>query len=94
MNKSFTVEVAYALPDKQRILTVEVVDGTTFEMAIRQSGILTEFPEINLATVAVGVFGKRRQLTDVVLAGERIEIYRALKIDPKDARRAKAKKRM
>jgi putative ubiquitin-RnfH superfamily antitoxin RatB of RatAB toxin-antitoxin module len=92
MNKLIKIEVAYAMPDKQCILTVEVVAETTIEMAIISSGILTRFPGIRLQTAGVGVFGKRRQLSDAVQDGDRIEIYRPLMIDPKDARRAKAVK--
>ena len=92
MNKLLNIEVAYAMPDKQCILTVEVVSGTTIEMAIKCSGILTRFPKIRLETAGVGVFGKHRQLSNVVHDGDRIEIYRPLLIDPKDARRAKARK--
>ena len=89
MNKLFTVEVAYAMPDKQCILKVEVEPGTTIEMAIKRSGILSQFPGMNFESV--GIFGKRKSLSDLVHDGDRIEIYRSLKIDPKDARRAKAK---
>jgi len=92
MNKHFYVEVAYAMRDKQCVLKVEVASGTTIEMAIHCSGILKQFPTIHLETAEVGVFGKRRQLSDGVHEGDRIEIYRPLMIDPKDARRAKAKK--
>lgn len=93
MKTFLTIEVAYAMPDKQCILTLEVASQTTIEMAIKQSGILTKFPSLHMGTIQVGVFGKRRQLLDVVQDGDRIEIYRPLTIDPKDARRAKAKKR-
>ncbi len=87
------VEVAYAKPDQQRIVTVEVEAGCTIEMAILRSGIVSLFPEIDLTKQKVGIFGKHRELTDVVGEGDRIEIYRPLIIDPKEARRAKAKKR-
>ena len=86
------IEVAYARPDKQIILTVEVEEQSTIETAIQRSGILTAFPEINLAKQSVGVFSKPRSLSDLVEEGDRIEIYRPLIIDPKEARRAKAKK--
>lgn len=86
------VEVAYARPDTQRILGVEVEAGCTIETAIRNSGILDLFPEIDLATQAVGIFSKARRLSDLVNAGDRIEIYRPLVIDPKEARRARERK--
>ncbi|TAK76445.1 MAG: RnfH family protein [Gammaproteobacteria bacterium] len=85
------VEVAYAGRDRQEILAVEVKEGSTIETAIQQSGILALFPEIDLAKQKVGVFSKQKDLTDIVREGDRIEIYRPLIIDPKEARRAKAK---
>ena len=88
----YKIEVAYALPDRQVILAVDVEQGSTIEHAIKQSGILTEFPKINLAKQTVGIFSRTCQLSDKVNDGDRIEIYRPLTIDPKDARRAKVKK--
>lgn len=86
------IEVAYAEPHKQSILKVEVEKGSTVQTAINQSGILTLFPQINLAKQKVGIFSKTCELSDAVQQGDRIEIYRPLTIDPKEARRAKAKK--
>ncbi len=90
MNKLITVEVAYALPERQCILTIQMKSDSTIQMAIEQSGILAEFPDINLSAQSVGVFGKKKRLTDIIFDGDRIEIYRALTIDPKEARRQKA----
>jgi putative ubiquitin-RnfH superfamily antitoxin RatB of RatAB toxin-antitoxin module len=92
MSKHIRVEVAYALPERQEIISVDVPEGCSVGEAIKISGILQRFPEINLDKQGVGVFSKKRLLTDVLAAGERVEIYRPLLIDPKDARRAKAKK--
>jgi putative ubiquitin-RnfH superfamily antitoxin RatB of RatAB toxin-antitoxin module len=92
MKKRINIEVAYALLDQQWLLAVEVEEGSTIEAAILQSGILQQAPAINLRRQTVGVFSKRKQLSDVVEDGDRIEIYRPLVIDPKEARRAKAKK--
>jgi len=89
------VEVAYAAPDRQvvKILTLPV--GSRVEAAIRASGLLDEFPEIDLAVNRVGVFGERVELDTVVQDGERVEVYRPLLADPKQARqrRARAKTR-
>jgi putative ubiquitin-RnfH superfamily antitoxin RatB of RatAB toxin-antitoxin module len=85
------IEVAYAAPDKQRILALEVPAGTTIGEAVRLSGIAEIFPSIDLTQLKVGVFSQSRELTDIVLAGDRVEIYRPLTIDPKEARRARAK---
>lgn len=92
MNKPITIEVAYALPDEQRILTLQVEEGCTIETAIDRSGILEIFPEIDLMKQKVGIFSKLKKLSDHVQDGDRIEIYRALLIDPKEARRNRAKK--
>lgn len=91
-NKMIRVEVAYAKPDQQCIVPVQVEAGSTIEMAIQQSGILEEFPEINLSKQKVGIFSKLRQLSDLANDGDRIEIYRSLILDPKEGRRVKAKK--
>jgi uncharacterized protein len=91
-NKMITVEVAYATPDRQHVITLQIEAESTIEAAIHLSGMLAEFPEINLTTHKVGAFSQLRSLSDKVQAGDRIEIYRSLIIDPKEARRAKAKK--
>ena len=91
MNKRILVEVAYAAPLRQEIIALEVDAGCSIGTAIELSGILQRFPEIDLARQHVGVFSKKRELSDTLQAGDRIEIYRPLTIDPKEARRAKAK---
>lgn len=86
------IEVVYARFDQQHLITVEVEESATIEAAIVHSGLLQIFPEIDLTKQKVGVFSKPRELHDQVVMGDRIEIYRPLLIDPKEARRAKAKK--
>jgi putative ubiquitin-RnfH superfamily antitoxin RatB of RatAB toxin-antitoxin module len=93
LSKLIRVEVAYARPDSQRIVTLEVEAGSTIEKVIQHSGILKLFPEIDLARQKVGIFSKPRDLSDLVNDGDRIEIYRPLIIDPKEARRARARKK-
>lgn len=83
-------EVAYAAVSEQVIIPVTVAAGASIEDAIRASGILQRFPEIDLARNPVGVFGEVANLADAVREGERIEIYRALRADPKMARRLRA----
>jgi uncharacterized protein len=85
------IEVAYATPEKQRIIELEVTADCTIEAAIKQSGMLELFPEIDLTKQQVGVFSQPRKLSDKIKAGDRIEIYRPLIVDPKEARRARAK---
>ena len=84
------VEVVYALPHKQVILALAVEPEATLEQVIRASGILEQFPEINLAHNKVGVFGKLGKLTDMLHPGDRVEIYRPLIADPKVVRKQRA----
>jgi len=88
--KTIEVEVAYALPEEQLIIPVKVPVDATIEAAIQHSGILEEFPEIDLAVNKVGVFGKLAKLTGGLRPGDRIEIYRDLIADPKEVRRQRA----
>ncbi|MCU0970882.1 MAG: RnfH family protein [Gammaproteobacteria bacterium] len=81
------IEVAYARPDEQVILPLKVEPGTTVEAAIRRSGVLERFPEIDLPTGKFGVFGKVAKLDAEVTAGDRVEIYRPLIADPKESRK-------
>ncbi len=91
--KKIMIEVAYANPNQQCIITVEVEEGSTIETVIDRSGILELFPDIDLMTQKIGIFSKIKKLTDPVQAGDRVEIYRALLIDPKEARRKRALKK-
>ena len=84
------VEVAYALLQKQVILGLEVEPDATLEQVIRASGILEQFPEIDLEQNKVGVFGKLGKLTDTLHPGDRVEIYRPLIADPKLVRKQRA----
>ncbi|PIE43177.1 MAG: RnfH family protein [Gammaproteobacteria bacterium] len=88
------VEVAFALPEKQRILPVDVTEGTTMWQAVCLSGIVDEFPQIDLETAKMGLFGKvvKSPEDHVLREGDRVEIYRPLVIDPKQARLNRAKK--
>ena len=89
------VEVAYATPEKQLILPLDVPEGTTVYEAAAQSGIDREFPEIDLEKADMGIFGKvvKDPRAHELRAGDRVEIYRPLKIDPKQARANRAKKK-
>lgn len=84
------IEVAYALPEHQLILDFDVDEGITVEKAIEVSGILDEFPEIDLSTAKVGIFGKLAKKDAVLVDGDRVEIYRPLIADPKEARKKRA----
>ena len=84
------VEVAYATVDVQRVLTVRVRTGATLRDAIDVSGILREFPEIDLDQQKVGVFSKPAKLEQVLRSGDRVEIYRPLLANPKEVRKKRA----
>jgi putative ubiquitin-RnfH superfamily antitoxin RatB of RatAB toxin-antitoxin module len=87
------IEVAYAKPSEQVIVALDVDAETTVEAAIRLSGLLSRFPEIDLAVNTVGIFGKACALNFGLREGDRVEIYRPLIADPKQARRERAAKR-
>lgn len=84
------VEVVYALPNKQTILSLRVPVGEQVRQVIEQSGILQQYPEINLNSNMVGIFGRQVKLEQTLQNGDRIEIYRPLLADPKEIRRRRA----
>lgn len=88
--RMINVEVAYALPDVQMLVPLSVEEGATVETAIRQSGLLAKFPEIDLATAKVGIWNKASELTATLREKDRVEIYRPLIADPKEVRRKRA----
>ena len=84
------VEVAYARPERQVVLKLEVPKGTTAIEAVRQSGILSIFPEIDLEKQDLGIFGKLVRKDTELREGDRVDIYRSLIADPKEVRRKRA----
>jgi hypothetical protein len=84
------VEVAFARPDNQLIIPLEVAPEATVEEVIKLSGILDKFPEIDLEENKVGIFGKLTKPSNTLREGDRIEIYRKLLADPKEVRRRRA----
>lgn len=92
--ETITIEVVYGLPAEQVLLTLAVPAGTTVREAARLSGLAGRFPEIDIGQAPLGVFGKLEKDPDarVLRAGERVEIYRPLLIDPKEARRLRAER--
>ena len=89
-NDSIHVEVAYAIPERQLIIDFDAERGISVEDAVKQSGILEEFPEIDLATAKMGIFGKIAKRDAALNDGDRVEIYRPLIADPKEARKKRA----
>lgn len=90
MSEKIKIEVLYALPHEQTLLTLEVPQGTTLGDAIKASGVLEKHPEIDLGSNKVGIFGKLSKLDWVLRNKDRIEIYRPLIADPKEVRRKRA----
>ena len=90
MADAVAVEVVYALPERQELVRLELAADSSVEQAIRASGLLQRFPEIDLAVNRVGIFSKPASLDAPLGAGDRIEIYRPLRNDPRDMRRQRA----
>jgi putative ubiquitin-RnfH superfamily antitoxin RatB of RatAB toxin-antitoxin module len=84
------VEVAYARPDQQVLIPVRLPPGATVEEAIRRSGVLERFPEIDLTRNKVGIWSKLSKLDTPLRDRDRVEIYRPLIADPKEVRRKRA----
>ena len=90
INEMIKIEVLYALPHEQTLLTVDAPQGITLADAVKISGILEKYPEIDLATNKVGLFGKLSKQDVVLRDKDRVEIYRPLIADPKEVRRKRA----
>ena len=86
------VEVVYALPHAQTAITVRVPQGATIRQALVASHIAIRHPEIDLDSAQVGIFGVCRPFWTVLGDGDRIEVYRPLRADPKQARRKRARR--
>jgi putative ubiquitin-RnfH superfamily antitoxin RatB of RatAB toxin-antitoxin module len=85
-------EVAYAGPEGQWLLTVDVPNGSTIADAIAASGLRAHVPDARIDDAHVGVFSRPATLATVLREGDRVEIYRALLADPKDVRRRRAQR--
>ncbi|MBP8264852.1 RnfH family protein [Pseudomonas fluvialis] len=88
------VEVVYALPDKQRLLRLNLPAGTNMREAVLRSGIQQHFPGLDVQQAPLGIFGKAVAKPEerVLEEGERVEIYRPLLADPKEVRKQRAAK--
>lgn len=85
-------EVAYARPDRQFVVTVELGEGATARDALLASGLIEACVEVDPATAVYGVFGRVVRSDHVLHDGDRLEIYRPLREDPRAARRARVRK--
>lgn len=86
------VEVVYALPRTQTVITLRVPAGTSVGEAIARSGIAATHPEVDWNSVAVGIFGQPASAAAALADHDRIEIFRPLIADPKQARRRRARR--
>lgn len=90
MSDTINIEVVYALPNQQTLLKLAVPTGTTAQDAVRVSGMLEKYPEIDLSKTRLGIFGKLTKPDVVLREQDRVEIYRPLLADPKEVRRRRA----
>ena len=89
--EAIEVEVAYALPDRQALLRISVPAGTTALEAAQRSGLEARFPELVISEESrLGIFGQIVSPSQTLRDGDRVEIYRPLRADPKDVRKARA----
>lgn len=77
------ISIAYAVPGRQVLMPHNVPEGTTLQAALDSSGILEQLPQVDLSKNKVGIFGKAKPLDTVLAAGDRIEIYFPVTVDPK-----------
>ena len=84
---AIVVEVACALPGRQQVVRLSLVAGTTAREAVRASGLGAAFPELDLERCPLGIYGRVVSGNQVLAAGDRVEIYRPLLADPREARR-------
>ena len=87
------VTVVYALPQRLFQEALELCPGARVRDALAQSGVLEAFPEIDVESVPLGIFSRRVELDTPLTEGDRVEIYRPLKLSPTDARRLRAERR-
>ena len=90
MAESIQLEVTYAKPDRQEIVSLKLPEGSTIQQAIEASGLLQRHPDIDLAKTKVGIYGKLSRMDTVVRERDRVEIYRPLIADPKEVRKQRA----
>lgn len=89
---AIAVDVVYALPERQSLVALTVPHGTTARVAVALSGLQQAHPDIDVTRNKLGIFGKRVSADAVLNHGDRVEIYRELTADPKEARRLRARK--
>lgn len=86
------VEVVYALPDQQFSETLMLPSGSRLRDAIDRSSLARQFPETDFSTFDCGIWGERKAPDQLLGDGDRVEIYRPLTVDPREARRQRVEK--
>ncbi len=86
------ITVVYALPDRQVIRELDLEEGSNLGAALRASGLPGAFPEIEEECLAVGIYGQIASRASLLKHGDRVEIYRPLNLEPKEARRKRVRK--
>lgn len=84
------VEVAYAEPERQVLMPLRIPQGSTAADAVRLSHMAEHFPQVDIANCPLGIFGRKVKAEQVLVEGDRVEIYRPLIADPKEVRRRRA----
>ena len=87
MAERITVEVVFALPERQKLVTVELEQGASVADALEASGLYDAFKEVDFAAMQVGIWGRLVGREDLLADGDRVEVYRPLERDPREARR-------
>jgi putative ubiquitin-RnfH superfamily antitoxin RatB of RatAB toxin-antitoxin module len=85
--QTIEVEVVYALAERQALVAIRVPSGATVGEAVELSGIAKQFPEQDLSACTLGIWGRLAASDQLLQDGDRIELYRPLNIDPREARR-------
>lgn len=87
---TMNIDVIYAFPDDAFVRSVELAEGASVEEAIQASGVLDEYPDIDLSKQKVGIFSRTVKLSQPLSIGDRVEIYRPLIADPREVRKRRA----
>ena len=87
------VSVAMALADRQQVIELELAQGSTVADALEAARLRERFPQVDMSKLCVGIWSKTASLATVLRDGDRVEIYRELKADPKAMRRSRARLR-
>ena len=85
------VEVAWGTAERQTLIALHVEEGATVAQALQAAGVRREFHGLPLESMPVGVFGRPVERAEVLKPGDRVELYRPLAMDPKEARRRRAR---